>query len=156
MLIWAGGFSLCHLFSLSLVSNIFDMEIWKKIEGFNDVYEVSNFGKVRSSTRLVERTNPNKPTTTAFYTYKEREVKAFPTNKGYLRIGLYLNGVKTNHQVHRLVSFAFIDNQENKEQVNHINGDKTDNRVENLEWCTNMENYIHSVSIGRQKHSYKI
>ena len=127
------------------------MEIWKKIEGFNNVYEVSSFGRVRSSTRLVERTNPNKPTTNALYTYKEREVKAFSTNKGYLRIGLYLNGVKTNHQVHRLVSTAFINNLENKEQVNHINGIKDDNRVENLEWCTNLENFIHSVSMGKQR-----
>ncbi len=129
------------------------MEIWKKVKGYEDCYEVSNLGNVRSITRIVERTSPNGGK--AFYTYYSRMLKSCITKKGYLRLGLTLNDVKNNHQIHRLVATAFIDNPENKDQVNHKNAIKTDNRAENLEWVSNYENFRHSVKLGLQENAHK-
>ena len=122
------------------------MEIWKEIKGYEGCYEVSNLGNVRSITRKVERTSPNGGK--AIYTYYSKMLSPQITKKGYLRLGLTLNDIKNNHQIHRLVAINFIDNPENKEQVNHKNGIKTDNRIENLEWVTNLENTQHAFKLG--------
>ena len=102
------------------------MEIWKEIIGFEN-YFVSSLGKVKNL---------------------KGSILSFGISKGYQKVGLYSNNKRTNLYIHRLVAKAFIDNSENKPEVNHINGIKTDNRVGNLEWCTSSENKVHAYDNG--------
>lgn len=109
------------------------MEEWKQviIDGEEWNYEVSNYGNVR-----------NKKT--------GRILKLHETHKGYLEIGLYKNNKAKIYKVHRLVAIMFIPNDNTeKTQINHINEIKTDNRVENLEWCTSKENANHGTRTER-------
>ena len=121
------------------------LEKWKPISGYDGYYEVSNLGRVRSITRKIERTDPNNLSKTRLFTYKGKLVPFWITKKGYCRCTLNINGNKKNHLVHQLVAKAFIENNENKPQVNHKNCIKTDNNVNNLEWVTNSENFAHAV-----------
>lgn len=127
-------------------------ELWKPIKSYEGYFEVSNLGRVRSITRKIERTDPKKTTEKKLFTYYGKLVSFWITKTGYLRLAIAKDGIQKKHLVHRLVADAFIENPLNKEQVNHINGIKSDNRVENLEWVTNYENYTHSVLMGKQKH----
>lgn len=76
------------------------------------------------------------------------KLKPATDNKGYLRVGIIINGILTTKKVHRLICEAFNDNVENKPQVNHKNCDKKDNRASNLEWVTNSENMKHAFANG--------
>lgn len=104
------------------------MEEWKDVNGFGGTIQVSNTGKVRS---MGTRTHPQ-------HEYVQRL-----SCWGYPVVHLNIRGTNKTLRVHRLVAESFIPNPYNKPQVNHINGDKTDNRVENLEWVTRSENCIH-------------
>ena len=79
--------------------------------------------------------------------HKQRKLKLSNCN-GYSIVCLHVNGKQKNEYVHRLVAKTYIPNPDNRKEVNHINGIKTDNRVENLEWCTAKENTNHAVSMG--------
>jgi len=107
-----------------------EIEIWKTIDGYEN-YQVGDLGNVKSL-------NYNN-------TGREGVLKPAKNHKGYFRVGIMLDNKLGTRSIHRLVALAFIPNPENKPQVNHINCIKTDNRVENLEWCTSKENTIHAI-----------
>ena len=111
-------------------------EIWRDVEGYNGVYQVSNLGRVKSF-------NKSK---------NGKILKLQKEVKGYLVIRLYRSPTDWWHaKAHRLVALTFIPNPDNKPQINHINCIKSDNRVENLEWCTNGENQKHAFKNGLQR-----
>lgn len=106
-------------------------EVWKAIEGTSGMFEVSNTGRVRSLLR------PNMTMLKMQY-----------DSKGYQRVRVTLNRRKITFKVHREVARAFIPNPYNKPQVNHIDGNKDNNAVDNLEWVTNKENIRHAIDTG--------
>lgn len=104
------------------------MEQWKDIEGFDGKYQVSNFGRIR---------------TTNYHRTKQCKMMKLSKNFDYLGVRLTKNGKGRTFFVHRLVASAFIENPEKKPYVNHKNGDKYDNQSKNLEWVTPSENCVH-------------
>lgn len=121
------------------------MEVWKDIKDFECEYQVSNFGRVKSVGRTIITSNGKR------YYLPERILKLRESNCGYLRIGLWKSQKVYYKSVHRLVAEAFIPNPENKPQVNHKNGIKTDNCVANLEWATQSENVRHAFDVLGRK-----
>lgn len=107
-------------------------EQWKNIKGFEKYYQVSNLGRVKSLPRTGKYSMPN-----------EKILSLIPQKTGYLQVTLSIEGKKYPFNVHRLVALNFIDNPKNKPQVNHIDGDKKNNNVSNLEWVTHVENSRH-------------
>lgn len=107
------------------------MEEWRKVQNTNGMIEVSNYGRVRSLLRG-----------------KPHILKTQKDSKGYHRVSVTIDGHKTTYKVHRLVAIAFIDNNNNHSQVNHIDGNKDNNNVSNLEWISNRDNAIHAVNNG--------
>jgi hypothetical protein len=121
------------------------IEIWKDIIGYEGLYQISNLGKVKSLARkvLVLRGDIviNK-------IVNERILKESKDGDGYLFIHLSKEGISRAIKTHRLVCMTFLPNPENKKTVNHINGIKTDNTVQNLEWATHSENSLHAFLNG--------
>ena len=123
-------------------------EIWKPIPGYKNLYEASNTGKIRSKGRIVSKMNHG----TMCEVYYPPIILAQRYNQeGYLYVTLNEGKHQITARVHRLVALAFLDNPNNKTQVNHINGNPSDNRLENLEWCTPSENTIHAYETGLNK-----
>ncbi len=127
-------------------------EIWKDIENYPN-YQISNLGRIKSKKRITKVGIKN----VKRIIRNEKILKPSKLTKGYLGIRLYDNNSNAKtFKIHRLVAQAFISNPNNLSQVNHIDGDKTNNTVENLEWCTCSENMKHSYNIGlRDKEKLK-
>lgn len=114
-------------------------EIWKNIEGYEGLYQVSNLGNIKSLKK--HRYNGIN-----YYIQNEKLLKLQNDKNGYKVINLYKNKHIKNFKVHRLVAQAFIPNIEKKSEINHIDGNKQNNRIDNLEWCTETENMKHAFS----------
>ncbi|APD18057.1 HNH endonuclease [Vibrio phage JSF3] len=122
------------------------MEIWKDIEGYEGLYQVSSLGNIKSLERSILNKN-GKP-----QRYPEKLLKFDLTkmeNTTYYRVTLSKNHVTTRYLVHRLVASAFINNPSHKPFINHIDNDGTNNSINNLEWCTHSENMKHAQNQGR-------
>lgn len=109
-------------------------EVWKDVKGFEGLYQVSNLGNVK---RLISKR-----------VLAERFIGSSIDRYGYVKRVLSKDGKNHCFTEHRLVATAFLENFKNKATVNHINGIKTDNRVDNLEWNTALENKQHAVNSG--------
>lgn len=120
-------------------------EEWKDIPNYDGYYQVSNYGNIKSLNRVIMRKD-NKP-----YTQKEKILKPAKNNKGYNICVLTKNMKSKTFSIHRLVAEAFIPNPKNLPQVNHKDGNKQNNRVDNLEWITNYDNIQHSIRTGIRK-----
>lgn len=123
------------------------MEEWRKIAGYEGYFEVSNLGRVRSVERA--RWVKNRHGSRTFRKDKGRILALTDNGNGYLYISLNVNGARKNEYVHRLVATAFCSKGAGDEVVNHKDHDRKNNRAENLEWVTQMDNVRHSAHLMR-------
>lgn len=112
--------------------------MWKELKGYREIYLVSDDGQVKRADRVGTRGNYCKGADLSFH----------ENSSGYYRVRLNLSGVSKDYFVHRLVAEAFIPKEDGKNYVNHIDGNKHNNRVENLEWCTFRDNIKHAWALG--------
>lgn len=114
---------------------------WKPVVGYEGLYEVSDFGAVRCVTTKG--------------CYRGRTLKHYISKQGYLRVALTKNGKPKGRFVHRLIAEAFISRVDEKDEIDHINTDRLDNRLENLRWCTHKENQNNPISAKRRAESIR-
>lgn len=119
-------------------------EIWKDIKDYEGLYQVSNLGRIRSLDKMVWNGQ-------SYWEMKGKILIPGKDKDGYLQIGLYKNKKRKGFKIHRLVSEYFIENEENKPEVNHKDGNKQNNNANNLEWVTSSENSTHAYNIGLLK-----
>lgn len=125
--------------------NVLIIEEWKDISGYEGLYQISSFGRVK---RLPHTTYSRDGAVKIFSEIIKHQYK----NKlGYLSLILFKDGVRKNHKCHQLVGRHFIENPENKKTINHKKGIKDDNRVSELEWATQQEQNIHAIRVLNKK-----
>ena len=125
------------------------MEEWKSIPGYEGLYEVSSYGRVKSLDRYV------KGKSESYRLHKGRILNPSKDTNGYLKVLLKCNTKCKTITVHRLVAQIFIPNPDNLPCVNHLDEDKTNNRVENLEWCTQQYNLNYNGVLKRRSQRMK-
>jgi hypothetical protein len=121
--------------------------MWRDVVGYEDFYEVSSIGEVKSKTRIYPGRGGY------LCTRKPRIMTQGVTTKGYFAVTLTLNGVERRIEVHRLVAEAFLGKPDGM-QVNHKDGIKKNNKVENLEWVTPSENSLHAFRMGLRVNNF--
>lgn len=123
-------------------------EIWKPIKGYEGYYEISNLGRVKSLCRKIPNTRGRQ-----FYyrLIKETILKKTTDNDGYHIVSLYKDNKTKNFKVHQLVANAFCENPNGYKQIDHINTIRTDNRADNLIWCTSKENHNNKITLLNHK-----
>lgn len=128
------------------IDGIIYTEEWRDVSGYEGLYKVSNFGRIKSLYRQESNTH------NGILKFRKEKIRlTLNSHNGYKRISLFKNLKSKNYPLHRLVAIAFIDNPENKSFINHKDGIKTNNFVNNLEWCTISENQIHAYRILKRK-----
>lgn len=124
-------------------------ESWVDIAGYEGRYQVSSEGRIKSLERTVMRKNGKKQRVGQLILKTRLDIDGYPI------VNLWSDGVQKTYKVHRIVAESLVPNPENKQCVNHINGIKSDNRIENLEWVTYSENSLHAwennLTTGRSK-----
>lgn len=127
------------------------MEIWKDVVGYEGLYEVSNLGRVRGKEGRITYSKRH-----GKRRWRQRIIKQQLDNTGGFAVELYKNKQRKRIRVHRLVAEAFILNPENKPQVNHIDGNRQNNKLSNLEWVTQKENIYHAWETGLMTHGKEV
>lgn len=119
------------------------MSEWRPVQGWDGYYEVSKDGQLRSCARQVIRKDG------IVMNWKPRLLSLHKDGGGYLGAVVTRQGAPVRLKVHRCVALAFLPNPDNHPVVNHLNCNRTDNRADNLEWCTHKHNTQHAISMGR-------
>lgn len=128
-----------------------DNEVWFPIVGYETTHEVSNIGRVKSLAKSWVSGRHNSVRFT-----EDKILSPITTRLGYLTVNIHRDGVRKVLKIHRLVATAFIPNPQNKQEVNHKNGVKTNNEVGNLEWATKSENNKHAYDTGLNPKTKKV
>lgn len=123
------------------------MEKWKDIEGYEGLYQISNFGRVRSCDRIITCKSKNGK---IFEKVVKGKIMKFSTSRNYLAVCLYKNSRQQLKKIHRLVAEAFVPNPNNYPIVNHKDENKTNNNAENLEWCTSKYNTNYGTGVEKR------
>jgi len=139
------SFSICYNTNLFLYLNKIFMENWKDIKGYEGLYQISNQGIVKGLDRVLQyNANITKQ-------WKGKVIKTIVDYLGYCRVSLCKDGKVKTHKIHRLVAEAFLNGEG---QINHKDGNKLNNNVVNLEFCTAKENLSHSYRTGLRPKKY--
>lgn len=129
-----------------------NIEIWKDIKGYEGLYQISSYGKVKSLSRKLRYLQPNNGK--ELFRVSNEKILKLKNVKGYNAITLCKNGINKEFRICRLVALNFIPNTENKLQVNHIDCNKKNDNIKNLEWVTSSENMKHAYNNNLTKKCY--
>lgn len=121
-------------------------EIWKDIKDFEGLYQISNLGKVKSLPRYVKNIHGQR-------IVKEKILKNQINKKGYYSVVLRKNNKSYTKEIHRLIGIAFIENKNNYSCINHIDGNKLNNKLDNLEWCSYKHNINEAYRLGLNRYT---